>query len=172
MFSPCWVLDEKLSPGDTEQASENVQAGDALSSSSDDGSTAEEVCSAGPDEDGTTNEGCATPAEKQQDFKGSGSETAESETVKPSEKRKERERGWGAGARGMEGVDAETLLGNTVVVSVASGPRDLMVHPSQCVAEGLGMEGQSVSVTTEAIEGCGFGVDHAALVWCKQLVSR
>lgn len=71
-----------------------------------------------------------------------------------------------------EGVDATTLLGNTVLISVAGGLKDLMVHCSQCVAEGLGLEGQSVSYTTEALEGCGFGVNHAALVWCKQLTSR
>lgn len=76
--------------------------------------------------------------------------------------------GWG----GSAAVDAEGLLDDTVLLSLSGGLKDLMVHPSLCVADGLGLEGQSVSLTTEAMEGCGFGVDHLALVWCKQLVGR
>lgn len=76
--------------------------------------------------------------------------------------------GWG----GVVGVDAESLLGNTVLVSLSAGPNDLMVHPSLCVADGLGLHGQGVVLTTSEVEGCGFGMDHLALVWCKQLVSR
>lgn len=76
--------------------------------------------------------------------------------------------GWG----GVVGVDAESLLGNTVLVSVSAGPKDLMVHPSLCVADGLALHGQGVVLTTLEVEGCGFGMDHLALVWCKQLVSR
>lgn len=76
--------------------------------------------------------------------------------------------GWGGDAA----VDAETLLGNTVLLSISGGPKDMMVHPSLCVADDLGMEGQSVGYTTAAMEGCGFGVDHLALAWCKQVVTR
>lgn len=76
--------------------------------------------------------------------------------------------GWG----GPTGADAETLLGNTVLLSVSGGVQDLMVHPSLCVADGLGLEGQSISFTTAAMDGCGFGVDHLALVWCLQLADR
>lgn len=76
--------------------------------------------------------------------------------------------GWG----GAAGVDAEGLLGNTVLLSVSGGLKDLMVHPSLCVADGLGLEGQSVSFTTEVMEDCGFQVDHKALAWCKQVVGR
>lgn len=75
-------------------------------------------------------------------------------------------RGWGASAN----LDAEALLGNTVLLGVSGGLDDLMVHPSLCVTDGLGLEGQSASFTTEAMEGCGFGVDHLALAWCKQLI--
>lgn len=77
--------------------------------------------------------------------------------------------GWGGSAAG---VDAEGLLGNTVLLSLSGGLKDLMVHPSLCVADGLGLEGQSVSFTTDVMDGCGFGVDHLALVWCKQVVGR
>lgn len=76
--------------------------------------------------------------------------------------------GWG----GVVGMDAESLLGNTVLVSVSAGPKDLMVHPSLCVADGLGLDGQGLVLTTSEVEGCGFGMDHLALAWCKQLVSR
>lgn len=76
--------------------------------------------------------------------------------------------GWG----GSAGVDAEGLLGNTVLMGVSGGLKDLMVHPSLVVTDGLGMDGQSIDVMTEAMEGCGFGVDHAALAWCKQPVGR
>ena len=76
--------------------------------------------------------------------------------------------GWGR----VIGVDAESVLGNTVLVSVSAGPNDLMVHPSLCPADGLGLDGQSVVLNTSDVEGCGFGMDHLALVWCKQLVSR
>ena len=78
------------------------------------------------------------------------------------------------GGRGgsAAGVDAEGLLGNTVLLSLSGGLKDLMVHPSLCVADGLGLEGQSVSFTTDVMDGCGFGVDHLALVWCKQVVGR
>lgn len=76
--------------------------------------------------------------------------------------------GWG----GVVGRDAESLLGNTVMVSLSAGPNDLMVHPSLCVADGLGLDGHGVVLTTSEVEGCGFGMDHLALAWCKQLVSR
>lgn len=90
------------------------------------------------------------------------SETAESEAaVVPVA-------GWG----GPAAVDAESLLRDTVLLSVSGGPEDLMVHPSLCMTDGLGLEGQSVGLTTATVEGCGFGVDHLALVWCKQLASR
>lgn len=75
-------------------------------------------------------------------------------------------RGWGRSAN----FDAEALLGNTVLLGVSGGLDDLMVHPSLCVTDGLGLEGQSVSFTTEAMGRCGFGVDHLALAWCKQLI--
>lgn len=76
--------------------------------------------------------------------------------------------GWG----GSAGVDAKGLLGNTVLLGVSGGLKDLMVHPSLVVTNGLGLDGQSFDVTTEAMEGCGFGVDHAALAWCKQPLGR
>lgn len=76
--------------------------------------------------------------------------------------------GWGQ----APGVDGETLLGNTVLLSLSGGPKDMMVHPSLCEVDGLGLEGQSLGFTTAAVDECGFGVDHLALVWCKQLVGR
>lgn len=76
--------------------------------------------------------------------------------------------GWG----GSAGVDAESLLGNTVLLGVSGGLKDLMVHPSLVVTDGVGLDGLSMDVTTEAMEGCGFGVDHAALAWCKQPIGR
>lgn len=79
-----------------------------------------------------------------------------------------RNSGWG----GSAGVDAESLLGDTVLLGVSGGLKDFMVHTSLCETDGLGLEGQSASFTTAAMEECGFGVDHLALVWCKQLVSR
>lgn len=78
----------------------------------------------------------------------------------------------GAGWGGTVGLDAAAVLRNTVLVSISGGAEDLMVHPSLCVADGLGLEGQTVDFTTAAMEECGFGVDHLALVWCKQLVGR
>lgn len=76
--------------------------------------------------------------------------------------------GWGGGG----GASAELLLENVVLVSVSGGVNDLMVHPSLCVTEGLGLEGQSLAVTTNTIRDCLFGVDHLALVWCLQLGRR
>eukprot|EP00752_Nemacystus_decipiens_P014209 g12638.t1 len=78
----------------------------------------------------------------------------------------------GRGGSAATGVDPEGLLGNTVLLSLSGGLKDLMVHPSICIADGLGLDGQSVSFTTEVMDGCGFGVDHLALVWCKQVVAR
>ena len=67
---------------------------------------------------------------------------------------------------------AYALIGDTVLVSLTGGPKDLMVHPSLCETDGLGVPGQSVAFTTEAMDACGFGVDHLALLWCRQLINR
>lgn len=116
---------------------------------------------------GKPNEDCAVPLV---DRAPADSQTVDSPTVDSSaaEEPVGPVMGWG----GAAGVDAESVLGNTVLLSVSGGPKDLMVHPSLCVTDGLGLEGQSVGLTTAVVEGCGFGVDHLALVWCKQLVSR
>lgn len=70
------------------------------------------------------------------------------------------------------GMTADALIGDTVLLSVSGGTKDMMVHPSLCVTDGLGVPGQSVAFTTGAMDACGFGVDHLALLWCKQLVNR
>lgn len=76
------------------------------------------------------------------------------------------------GQRNTFGMTADALIGDTVLLSVSGGPKDMMVHPSLCVTDGLGVPGQSVAFTTGAMDACGFGVDHLALLWCKQLVDR
>lgn len=82
------------------------------------------------------------------------------------------DRGPVLGQRHTAGMTADALIGDTVLVSVSGGTKDMMVHPSLCVTDDLGVPGQSVAFTTGAMDACGFGVDHLALLWCKQLVNR
>ncbi|CAM9406051.1 unnamed protein product [Ectocarpus sp. 6 AP-2014] len=120
----------------------------------------EEACFTAGDESETADRGCPTLGTGGLED-GSALETAARGSVAGRS-------GWG----GSAGVDAETLLGDTVLLGVSGGLKDFMVHTSLCETDGLGLEGQSASFTTAAMEECGFGVDHLALVWCKQLIGR
>lgn len=177
IFSPCWTPKSTPTADATARVTQEIQstvvdqAMSVLSSTGAD-SISQEACAAGGSQD------CAIPAANSEEPVSSESIIIESETIESESVRAGSTKiakpnvavGW-SGAK-TDGVDAGALLGDIVLLGVAGGPEDLMVHPSLCVTEGLGLEGQSVSYTTQALEGCGFGVDHAALVWCKQLASR
>ncbi|CAM9487282.1 unnamed protein product [Ectocarpus fasciculatus] len=121
----------------------------------------QEACFAAGDESETAEGGCSAPPGTGGLADGSALEAAGGGSVAGNS-------GWG----GSAGVDAEGLLGDTVLLGVSGGLKDFMVHTSLCETDGLGLEGQSASFTTAAMEKCGFGVDHLALVWCKQLIGR
>eukprot|EP00903_Cladosiphon_okamuranus_P012207 g11449.t1 len=155
IFSPCWPGDETVSSAVEEGAGKGTAA------------TRESACLVGDegssdDADADAGEACAA------------SETAAADSSGTSRLAPARGAPTNAavGWDGSAGIDAEGLLGDTVLLSLSGGLNDLMVHPSLCVTHGLGLEGQSVSFTTKAMDGCGFDVDHLALVWCKQLVGR
>lgn len=121
-----------------------IESGDAPS----------EICNVGGDAEGGSGEACSSCA----------TDSPSAEVVTEGKRRK----GWAGSAQ----ADAETLLGNTVLLSISGGNQDTLVHPSLCETESLGLEGQSVALTTAVIGGCGFEVDHQALVWCLQLSDR
>lgn len=126
----------------------------------DDEGSHREACFAAGDESETAEESCSPPGTGALADGGALETAARGSVVGNS--------GWG----GSAAVDAESLLGDTVLLGVAGGLKDFMVHTSLCETDGLGLEGQSASFTTAAMEECGFGVDHLALVWCKQLIGR
>ncbi|CAM9199795.1 unnamed protein product, partial [Chrysoparadoxa australica] len=57
------------------------------------------------------------------------------------------------------------------LVSLSGGSADGAVHAELTDASRATPVGHSLTVTTSAMKGVGFGVDHLALVWCGQLVA-
>lgn len=151
-LSSCWSGDETVAAA-VEEGADKVAVTQAH----------EHACLVGDDDSSdTADTTCAgSPTVVARSSEASGLEPAEGSPANTGVRR-----------GGSAGVDVEGLLGNTVLLSVSGGLKDLRVHPSLTIADGLGLEGQSVSLTTEAMEECGFDVDHKALVWCKQVVSR
>jgi hypothetical protein len=66
-------------------------------------------------------------------------------------------------------VVEEPLPEGVAVISIGGGAADGLVTPALCDA---GQGPRIASATSSAVAGVGFGIDHKALLWCKQLLER
>jgi triacylglycerol esterase/lipase EstA (alpha/beta hydrolase family) len=61
-------------------------------------------------------------------------------------------------------------LQNVTLISLNGGSADSTVHAADCNATGLALH--TVSADSNDIQNVGFGIDHQALVWCKQFITQ
>jgi pimeloyl-ACP methyl ester carboxylesterase len=65
---------------------------------------------------------------------------------------------------------ASKKLQNVTLISLNGGSADSTVHAADCNSTGLAAH--TLSASSNDIQNVGFGIDHQALVWCKQFITQ